>query len=462
MPGWWKRLTRVRDAGEWGYRKFVTRARTLFYTRLALLALGLGILAFPRWAEFFGARGQAAFVWYFVIIVYSVASYLLVEKGLLGRLVTFFTLILDLATLVYMIAYSGGLSSPVLPSQLIYTVFFALLFPNPLAIVPPLLTLPVVAKIDAEIPGRLFPLEGLFVLVWYSAVNFIIVYVIVYLNEREDTLHNEIVDLQKRNRQIAVLEERTRLAREIHDGLGASLSSLIIQAEYLCRQTESPQLQAEIGELKTVAEESMDELRRSISMMRPDFELAHTLEEYCCTVGQRTGMEILFRSGGEIPRLGGKLQLAVFRVLQETLANARKHARASRVEVELQQREGRLQLKVADNGTGFDSRADLRGHYGLTNMRERARQFGGSFQVDSAPGQGCRVLFEVPLPAGPAEADPFAEGEQSLLLQEAANEAHSGVRGGGPAEDSKKPAEAAEAETGAGAGGPGAERGRSP
>lgn len=423
MPwGFWQRLVSVTDTGDWSYRKFVTRARTLFYTRLAFLGVGLAILAVPRWAVFFGAGGHVAFLWYFFMIAYSVANYLLVEKGRLGRLVTFVTLLLDLLTVVYMIAYSGGLRSPVLPTQVIYTVFFALLFPNPLAIVPPLLTLPIVAKIDSELPGRPLHLEDLFLLVWYSAVNFIVVYVIVYLNEREDSQHNEIVTLQENLRHLAVLEERNRLAREIHDGLGASLSSLIIQSEYVLKQTHDEKLREEISELRSVAEESIDELRRSLSMMRSDFDLVPTLEEHCYTVAQRSGMEVKFRATGSIPRLEGRVQLSIFRVLQEALNNVRKHARARLVVVELIHLEGQVRLTVRDDGLGFDYQGDLRGHYGLANMRERARQLGGSFYLESAPGQGCTITFAVPAAdswsPGPTTLSQAAGGGENPLAQE--------------------------------------------
>ena len=423
MPSrFWQSLVTVEDTGDWSYRKFVTRARTLFYTRLAFLSVGLAILAVPRWAVLFGASGQAAFFWYFFMIAYSVANYLLVEKGRLGRLVTFLTLLLDLLTVVYMIAYSGGLRSPVLPTQIIYTVFFALLFPNPLAIVPPLLTLPIVAKIDTELPGRLLRLEDLFLLVWYSAVNFIVVYVIVYLNEREDRQHNEIVNLQENLRHLAVLEERNRLAREIHDGLGASLSSLIIQAEYVLKQTRDEELRQEISELKSVAEESIDELRRSLSMMRSDFDLVPTLEEHCYAAAQRSGLQIRFHATGSIPRLEGRVQLSLFRVLQEALNNVRKHAGARQVEVELVHLEGQVRLTVRDDGQGFDYRGDLRGHYGLANMRERARQLGGFFSLESAPGQGCTISFSVPAAAnwqpGPVSTGPAPGNEPISLPQE--------------------------------------------
>ncbi len=396
------------DDMSWGQIRFVTRARTLFYARLAFLAIGLSILAIPRWAHLFGAEGTSAFVWFFVMILYSAGSYIIIERGFVGKAATFLTLCVDLLVLVYMIAFSGGLKSPVLPTQVVYTIFFALLFPNPLSIIPPLLTLPVVAKIDTEIPGRVLQLEDIFLLVWYSAVNFIVVYVIVYLNERDESQHEEIVDLQKDLQKMAVVEERNRLSREIHDGLGASLSSLIIQSEYLFNLAREPKLKAEIRELKDVAEESIDELRRSISMMRDDFDLVPALDDYCQNFSHRVGINVEYSVKGKVPKLDGELQLTVFRILQESLNNVKKHAQASLVQVDITVRENALILSVRDDGVGFDYKGNLQGHYGLGNMTERARKYGGKLEITSKPGMGCKILFHVPVPEDVVDGDSFS------------------------------------------------------
>ena len=105
-------------------------------------------------------------------------------------------------------------------------------------------------------------------LLWYLALNFIIIYVLVYLNEREVAAHREVTELQGDLKELAVVEERNRLAREIHDGLGASLSSLIIQSEYLLSLAPKDEpLLKEIRELKASAEESIEELRRKLSRL---------------------------------------------------------------------------------------------------------------------------------------------------------------------------------------------------
>jgi signal transduction histidine kinase len=130
--------------------------------------------------------------------------------------------------------------------------------------------------------------------------------------------------------------------------------------------------------------------------MRSDYELVPAFEDYCYTFGQRAGLEVEYQVNGVIPRLSAKLQLAAFRVLQEALTNVQKHARASNVRVGLVHMDGDLLLTVEDDGRGFNYQGDLKGHYGLANMRERAKQYSGELQIVSAEGRGCRISFKIP------------------------------------------------------------------
>jgi signal transduction histidine kinase len=380
----------------WKEEKFVTRARALFFTRLAFLAIGLTVIAVPSWSFSLGIQGQGVFAVFFGMLGYSIVNFLVLQRPKGGRTLTFATLCFDLLVAVYLIESTGGLQSPLLATQLMFTVLFVLLFPKPLAILPPLLTLPVVAKLDQLLGLRVIDFGDLLILIWYSALNFIIVYVMVYLHEREEVAHSDIVALERDLQGLAVTEERNRLSREIHDGLGATLSSLIIQAEYIEGLASTPELKSEIQELKGCAEDSIDELRRALRMMRADFELVPAVEDYCRTFGNRSKLPVQFHRAGMARALRNEAQLTIFRVLQETLNNARKHAEASILRVELSFDERALRLVVADDGKGFDPKAPRRGHYGVTTMRERAAKVGGDVTIDSAPGQGTRITLEIP------------------------------------------------------------------
>lgn len=385
-------------AESWEQERFVARAKALFYARMMFFTLGLLLLAVPHWSFYFGLRGAGALAAYITMLLYGVANYIVIGHRQAGRIVTYVTLCLDLAITVLLIAKpqtGGGLQSPLLATQLLCTTLFAILFPKPLAILPPLLALPITTRLDQVLNRAPTEVELLTVL-WYTALNFIIIYVIVYLNEREVSAHREVVALQADLKELAVVEERNRLAREIHDGLGASLSSLIIQSEYLMQLARDEPLRSEIRELKASAEESIEELRRSLRMMRDDFDLGAGVADYVKTFGERIQRPIHFEQSGAAARLSPDAQLAVFRVLQECLSNAARHAEASRIDVRLSCTPERVELSVKDDGKGFDPTAPRQGHYGLLNLRERARKIGGEVLIESSSGAGTRITLSVP------------------------------------------------------------------
>ncbi|MFE8598109.1 sensor histidine kinase [Archangium violaceum] len=385
-------------AASWEQDRFVARARALFYARLCFLTLGLAILAVPAWSRYFNFQGNFAFAGYFAMLLYSVANFTVIDHPKAGRWVTYITLCFDLLIVVVLInkpQVGGGLQSPLLGTQLLFTTLFAILFPKPIAILPSMLALPITARLDLLLNREVTAVEVL-TLLWYSALNFTIVYALVYLSEREAASHREVVELQGDLKELAVVEERSRLAREIHDGLGASLSSMIIQAEYILGMARDDSLRSEIQELKNTAEESIEELRRNLQMMREDFELTQGLEDYVKTFGLRTQVDLRFERTGLARKLSPDAQLALFRILQECLSNAVKHAQPRQVQVKLDYELDKVHLSVRDDGKGFEPKQTPRGHYGLLNMRERAMKLGGTLIVDSAPGNGTRVSFSLP------------------------------------------------------------------
>ncbi len=391
-------VSAAQAAQSWEQERFVTRARSLFYARLMFLTLGLLLLAVPSWSSYFGLQGVISFVGYFAMLLYSVANFLVIDHPKVGRWVTYITLCLDVVIMVVVLAkpqVGGGLQSPLLATQLLFTTLFAILYPKPLAVLPAVMSLLVIIRLDLLLERSFTAVEFL-TLFWYLGLNLIIISVLSYLNERETLAHREVVQLQGDLKEMAVVEERNRLAREIHDGLGASLSSMIIQSEYILGLAKDGALHSEIQELRATAEESIEELRRSLQMMREDFELAQGLEAYVKTYGARTQLPIRFERTGLPRKLAPDAQLALFRILQECLSNALKHACPTQVHVHLDYDATRVELLVRDDGKGFDPQRTPRGHYGLLNMRERSMKLGATLLVDSSPGNGTRVSFSLP------------------------------------------------------------------
>lgn len=211
--------------------------------------------------------------------------------------------------------------------------------------------------------------------------------------------------LYSRLRQMAVLEERYRLSREMHDGLAQTLGYLGMQAERLERllaEGRTDQFREELTQLRQTIAEAYLDVRESIDGLRLAVErpggflealLAH-LEDF----RQRTGL-VVDTSGIEDPGdLSPEVALHLLRIAQEALTNVRRHAQARHVRVRLTREGGHLELTVADDGRGFDpSLSQGRHHVGLASMRERARSVDGQLTLATSPGQGTRVTVRVPL-----------------------------------------------------------------
>lgn len=395
--------------------RFLGRARALFSARLAFLMLGLLAIALPASARTFGIGGSRTLLVYLAMVAYSAANQLWLGRRW-GRALTLATLCADLSVLACLAAATGGLRSPFLAAQLVFTALFVLLFPSPLAALPPLLSFPAAAALEQLFfrGPRLSSVDA-FLVLWYSAADCILVYALVHLSDRDLRKHRE---LRKESSAIAVAEERNRLSRDIHDGLGGVLSSVVIQSEYLLNLIDGsevrarlsgtqearlailPTLRRELTDLHEAAEESMDELRRSLRMMREDFELVPALADACKVAGARHRLDVRFTRVGRERSVRPEAALAMFRVLQESLTNAAKHCgKGTVVEVTLTFTPGLASLAVQDRGPGFAQPAGdaLSGesHYGLANMRERANKVRGRLRIDSAKGRGTRIELTV-------------------------------------------------------------------
>jgi two-component system nitrate/nitrite sensor histidine kinase NarX len=213
--------------------------------------------------------------------------------------------------------------------------------------------------------------------------------------------------LRARERQGAILAERDRIARELHDSLAQVLGANHLRLRMLLARPDVTPVGRVAGELEELAElneEAYRDVREAILGLREASRsqgLLEALQAYLDKYAQQSGIAVELESAldGE-PALPAASEIQLIRVIQEALTNVRKHARATRARVRLASAEaGTLTIVVEDDGRGFDpsaSPARRDGGYGLETMRERMQLAGGSLRIDSQPGRGTRVIAIVP------------------------------------------------------------------
>ncbi len=203
--------------------------------------------------------------------------------------------------------------------------------------------------------------------------------------------------------------ERARLARELHDGPVQDLIALAQQAEMahrLLARGEIEDARTQLESLYPATRRIVEELRGLMAALRPpyieDLGLLPALEMLVRQVRETAGAEVQLETEGEVCRCHPDVELAAYRVAQEALNNALRHAGARHVVIRVQQDADHLTLTVADNGVGFilPSRPDLltsQGRFGLVGMQERVSRLGGRLTIDTAPGRGTRVIARFPI-----------------------------------------------------------------
>ena len=210
--------------------------------------------------------------------------------------------------------------------------------------------------------------------------------------------------LYERSRELSTVEERKRLARELHDSVTQTLFSIGLTAEAAAALVDSDpaRAKAELEHLQQLTQAAMREMRSLIFELRPaELEvdgLVGTLRKHVEVLTRVYDCEIEVALDGA-PSLSPELERGLLRIAQEALANALKHSGARRVELGLQAYDSVIALRVKDDGCGFapaDAATRAR-RLGLTSMRERAEALGGELAIDSAPGRGTTVTVEVKL-----------------------------------------------------------------
>jgi signal transduction histidine kinase len=207
--------------------------------------------------------------------------------------------------------------------------------------------------------------------------------------------------------ELAVTQERNRLAREIHDSLGHTLTIVNVQIEAarVVMATEPERAVDAMKKAQELTQKGLSRIRASVAALRESPIGRRPLEEVIGSLveeAQSSGIVTEFKVAGEPVALEQKVALALYRVVQEALTNVRRHARASRIDVLLAFQPGEVSLEVRDNGVGA---VETGGGFGLLGIRERMQLRGGTAEIDTAAGKGFRLRARVPLPkeAGPAQ-----------------------------------------------------------
>jgi signal transduction histidine kinase len=196
-------------------------------------------------------------------------------------------------------------------------------------------------------------------------------------------------------------EERKRIAGEIHDRMGRQLFELTYGIDRAREHVADPATGATLARLGSDARACSDTIRDLMNELRPpvldDFGFTEALREYVASLAAHDDLAVALDVDDALRSGRPDVNVTLFRILQEAVANVRKHAGAHRLSIEFRRAEaGRLRLVVRDDGRGFDPGVPARGHFGLRTMRERAEACGGVLAVSSAPGLGTEIAVTVP------------------------------------------------------------------
>lgn len=216
--------------------------------------------------------------------------------------------------------------------------------------------------------------------------------------------HRQLQEYSGKAEELAVANERNRLARDLHDSVAQTLYGLTLQAEAASRRLESGRLADvadDLSEMRQSAQQTLTETRLLIFELRPPSlekgGLIAALSERLEAVERRSGFKIHtdFSELGEIPE---NIEVNLYRIAQESLNNILKHAQASQVNITLGRERGKVILQISDNGIGFETSTSFeRPGLGLKGIKERAEQNGGHVWFQSVPGDGSSIKVEVPL-----------------------------------------------------------------
>jgi two-component system, NarL family, sensor histidine kinase LiaS len=212
--------------------------------------------------------------------------------------------------------------------------------------------------------------------------------------------HN--AELATKARMSAVVEERQRLARELHDAVSQQLFAISMTATAVGRtlDTDFERARRQVELIEEMAAVAQSEMRALLLHLRPVHlegkRLSDAIPELVEEMKAKVPVAIALDMDGDLP-LNKGVENHLYRIVQEALSNVLRHSRATKMDIVLQRRGDTVRLGIRDNGVGFDAQTKKQASYGMVNMEERVNELGGSLNIASAPGKGTRIEIRVPI-----------------------------------------------------------------
>lgn len=320
------------------------------------------------------------------------------EKGL----ITYLILVGDFLLCLVLVIYTNGLNSsfllyslnPIMAAALLFEEWVSLTLAS-IATIVLSLTHIFLTRLDDRWAWIMLG-HNLTLLIVYTLFCFVGAMVPYRIN----------LNIRRRIEREAIIEERRRIAREIHDGVAQSLSYLNLKTKLVSDSVASQdtvKALTELGDVRKVVQDTYDDIRESIDQLSTEVKnisLIPTLSGYIREFGNNNGIRVNLDVSRPFPELSPVAELQLLRIAQETLTNVRKHAQATDVSIKLQGNQEAVNMVVSDNGQGFilaDLDKSPPGYHGLNIVKERAEGLGGSMSISTAPGQGTEVKVALPL-----------------------------------------------------------------
>nr|WP_245153854.1 GAF domain-containing sensor histidine kinase [Jeotgalibacillus proteolyticus] len=203
------------------------------------------------------------------------------------------------------------------------------------------------------------------------------------------------IQLTKKEQEVALIQERNRLARDLHDSVNQLLFSITLTARGGAEMTDQQEVKETFHGLQSLAQEALTEMRALIWQLRPK-GLEGGIKEAVNGYGEILGLKINFNQNG-VAALPSKVEETIFRVAQEALTNCKRHAAADEVTISISTASDRISMSIEDKGCGFNTKhLKALPSVGVKSMRERVELAGGEFMIKSSPGKGTVIKAEIP------------------------------------------------------------------